>query len=335
MPAVPPKAKYAARVAVTRARGKVDPRERRIQATARRMGEELSERPVDESPHAGPQELRDLGRRYRLGGMETVDGRVPLLWWTIAENYGDLLSPWLVRRMTGVPVVYAPPNTDNCVAVGSIVNHSRRDSTVWGSGLMGWETKWLIPKAKKYAAVRGPITRSVLRNLGYEVPRVYGDPALLAPVYYYPEVDKTHEVGIVVRWSERQWQGMPVGDGVKLINLHSSDVEGVTRSIMSCERIVSSSLHGLVIADAYAIPNAWLNSDGGAGGSRPGGGEFKFYDYFASVNKLRHAQDFHASVGKELTPDYLLDQFWFDDQLIDFDHEALLDACPFVERAQS
>jgi pyruvyltransferase len=104
---------------------------------------------------------------------------------------------------------------------------------------------------------------------------------------------------------------------------------------MSCERIVSSSLHGLVIADAYGIPNAWLNSDGGAGGSRPGGGEFKFYDYFASVNKLRHAQDFHASVGKELTPDYLLDQFWFDDQLIDFDHEALLDACPFVERAQS
>jgi pyruvyltransferase len=323
------KAKYATRVATKLARQRLDPRERAAIAASRKHGEELSSRPHDDSPHVGPRELRDLAARYLLEPSLLVDGRVPLLWWTLAPNYGDLLSPWLVRRMTNTPVVYAPPKRTHVVAVGSIASNANRDSIVWGSGLMGFETKWRIPQAKQYAAVRGPITRSVLRNIGYPVPRVFGDPALLAPVYFYPEVQKTHEVGLVVRWSEKAWHNAPVAPDVKVINLHTSDVEGVTRDIMSCKHIVTSSLHGLILADSYGIPNAWLDSDSGAGGSRPGGGEFKFYDYFASVNKLRHSQRLDLAT-KELSADYLLRELEFNGDPIQFDHEALLDACPFL-----
>ncbi len=326
------KATYAATITANLARNRFSPKERAAQAASRARGEELSAALGEPLPYAGPPEYAALTRRYRAGGLAPVDGRIPLIWWTLAENYGDLLSPWLARRMTGLPVVYAPPRTENCVAVGSIVNHARGDSVVWGSGLMGWENKWRIPQARRYAAVRGPVTRSVLRNIGYDVPRVYGDPALLSPLYFHPAVEKTHEVGMVVRWSERAWQGMDVAPDVRLINLHSGDVEGVTAQIMACRRIVSSSLHGLIVADAYGIPNAWLNSDASAGGSRPGGGEFKFYDYFASVDKLRHSQDLDARPGSRLSADYVLEQLRFSDEPITFDHAALLDACPFLER---
>jgi pyruvyltransferase len=105
----------------------------------------------------------------------------------------------------------------------------------------------------------------------------------------------------------------------------------VIRDLMSCRAIASSSLHGLILADAYGLPNAWLDSDAGGGGSRPGGGEFKFYDYFASVDKLRHSQTLDLT-SEQLTGGRLHDRLDFDSADIAFDHVRLLDACPFLRR---
>ena len=106
-------------------------------------------------------------------------------------------------------------------------------------------------------------------------------------MHFWPEVEQTHEVGIVIRHSEHLWRDVAPDGAVKVIDFGSEDIDAVTRDILACRKIISSSLHGLVIADAYGIPNAWLGTDGRAGGSRPNGGEFKYLDYFASVNKLR------------------------------------------------
>lgn len=328
----PTKARYAARVATTLARRRLDPRERARIAASRAYGEEVSRLPADPAPYAGPSSCRAMVAAYEPDDTLMVDGALPLLWWTLAPNFGDLLSPWLASRMTGRPVVYAPPDTPHVVAVGSIASNARRDSIVWGSGLMGFETKWRIPRAGRYAAVRGPMTRSILRNIDYDVPRVYGDPALLAPLYFHPAVEKTHDVGLVVRWSERLWHEVSVGDDVRVVNLATSDVEGVIRALMSCRAIASSSLHGLILADAYGIPNAWLDSDASRGGSRPGGGEFKFYDYFASVDKLRHSQALDLA-SERLTAGRLRERLDFTGDDIAFDHGRLLDACPFLRRS--
>lgn len=320
------------RVATTLARRRLDPRERARIAASRTHGEEVSRLPLALSSDTSPSSHQALVAAYAPDDGLMVDGALPLLWWTLAPNFGDLLSPWLASRMTGRPVVYAPPRTPHVVAVGSIVSNARRDSIVWGSGLMGFETKWRIPRAGRYAAVRGPLTRSILRNIDYDVPRIYGDPALLAPLYFNPEVEKTHDVGLVVRWSERLWHDVSVGDDVKVINLATSDVEGVIRDLMACRAIASSSLHGLILADAYGLPNAWLDSDSAGGGSRPGGGEFKFYDYFASVDKLRHSQALDLA-SERLTADRLHDRLDFSGDDIQFDHGRLLDACPFLRRS--
>ncbi len=297
------------------------------------LGERLSV-PENEPEYAGPDHLRELRDSYRpADDLPLVDGRVPLVWWTDTPNFGDLLSPWLVGRIARRPVVFAPRNHPSYVAVGSVVTRARRDSTVWGSGSFGSERRSLFKSSAEYRAVRGPLTRSRLLDVGIDCPRVYGDPALLVPMHFWPEVEQTHEVGIVIRHSEHLWRDVAPDGAVKVIDFGSEDIDAVTRDILACRKIISSSLHGLVIADAYGIPNAWLGTDDRVGGSRPNGGEFKYLDYFASVNKLR--QPHHVDLrGESWTPESLAEKFEYDDRPIEFDYTALLDACPFVVRAR-
>ncbi len=89
------------------------------------------------------------------------------------------------------------------------------------------------------------------------------------------------------------------------------------------ENIVSSSLHGIILADAYGIPSAWLSSE------TPKGLEFKFYDYFLSVSKLQKPQMIDFS-GK-LTSADITRQLVFNESKIDFNEVELIQACPFIE----
>lgn len=323
------KAKYASSIVRERLAMRYGRARLATQQAAREAGESLSiTRPT---PYAGPHHLQKLAAEYRPAAVDGNTIATPLYWWTVAPNYGDLLSPWLLGKMGERPVAYTPTTAPGMMGIGSICGHATPESTVWGSGLMGWENKWRLRQAKRYAAVRGPITRSVLRNLGYDVPRTYGDPALLTPLYFWPEVEQEYEVGLVVRWSESSWHGLPVDSSVKLLNFGSSDVESVTRDLLRCKRVASSSLHGLILADAYGIPTAWLDSDSSAGGSRPGGGDFKFYDYLASVNKIQHPQQLEIAAGT-VTAEYLMNSLEFSADGIDYDHRQLLDSCPAIER---
>src|SRR5690606_5814540 len=58
-----------------------------------------------------------------------------------------------------------------------------------------------------------------------------------------------------------------------------SPIEELVDRVCECEVIASSSLHGLIVADAYEIPRVWLKlSDNILGG------EFKFLDYFSTTD---------------------------------------------------
>lgn len=251
------------------------------------------------------------------------DGKVPLIHWPVTPNFGDVLSPWLFGKITGREVLQNGGEIPSYIAIGSILNRVKDDTIVWGTGSFGPEPPRQINARAKYHAVRGPLTRARVLDRGGECPRIYGDPALLTPFFHRPEVEKTHEIGLVLRWSDSDWLDRSVGDGVKLIDLGTSDVERVLDDMLSCGRIITSSLHGLIIADAYGIPNAWLYSDS------PKGREFKFYDYFLSVDKVRHSTELDLT-KTDLAVDVLDAAFSYDDRDITFDPRALIGACPLL-----
>jgi len=67
------------------------------------------------------------------------------------------------------------------------------------------------------------------------------------------------------------------GDEVRLIDM-TGDLFKVVEDILSCRRIFSSSLHGLVLADAYEIPSCRLILS-----DLIIGGNFKYDDYYSGI----------------------------------------------------
>lgn len=209
----------------------------------------------------------------------------PLLMGKPKENYGDLLGKYLVEKISNKTVQFAHPKRNSFknifqpiyVTIGSILAHVNKKCIVWGSGIINENQ---IVKPAKFLAVRGPETRNVLIGQGYDVPEIYGDPAILLPDYYFPEVIKEHKLGIIphyVDYNEVVELFKDHKDFV-IIDLMTNDVEYTTKQILQCECIISSSLHGIIVSHAYGIPAIWTKFS-----DRLFGDNVKFKDYFKSV----------------------------------------------------
>lgn len=163
-------------------------------------------------------------------------------------NLGDVLNPVLLGKL-GVSVEWAPRHSAELLAIGSVIDATQPGMIVWGSGAMSRDAT-PHPDAT-YLAVRGPVTREIVIAAGGECPRIYGDPALLLPLVHATSVEKRHGVGFVRHYVD----GDPPPAHVDLeISPLNRNPLTVVDAIRSCETIVSSSLHGLVVAQAYGIP---------------------------------------------------------------------------------
>lgn len=185
------------------------------------------------------------------------------------ENIGDCLSEVILPFFlpNGFRLVDKYVEGKLC-AVGSIMDAVKDKDTVWGTGIIKEEERYNF-KNTKFLAVRGKLTRD--RISGVEVPEVYGDPALLLPLMYNPKIKKTKKVGYIYHYVDK----IP-GDSIS-VTLYWKDF---IDKVLECEKIVSSSLHGLIIAEAYGIPATWkVYSD------RIVGGEFKFHDYLTGTGR--------------------------------------------------
>tara|TARA_R100000935_G_scaffold7556_6_gene15998 strand:- start:3874 stop:4689 length:816 start_codon:yes stop_codon:yes gene_type:complete len=217
---------------------------------------------------------------------------IPLFWWSEIkflfkkkENYGDLLSKYLVEKISGRKVKWVHPKKQpwykwdkrNYVTIGSVIHHASKDSIVWGSGII--DKKQFIKKAD-FRAIRGPQTRKYLLELGYECPEVYGDPALLLPKYYHPEVEKKRKIGIIPHYHDFKFvlENYKNDPEILVIDLMTLDVEEVTRQILSCEKTISSSLHGIIVSHAYGIPSIWVEFS-----NKIFGDGIKYRDYLESL----------------------------------------------------
>ena len=118
---------------------------------------------------------------------------------------------------------------------------------------------------------------------GGTCPEIYADPALLLPKFC-PSVEKKHKVGFVPHYHHQSLANQILASNLdwRWIDVVNTDPLVVAREISSCEKIVSTSLHGLIAAHAYGIPSCHLS----LGGKLFGDGS-KFKDFYASV-ELEH-----------------------------------------------
>ena len=140
--------------------------------------------------------LKPLANKYVLlqPGVRAKQNRVNLNYWSESPNLGDAISPVVVEHLLnsrGFSLDNEIVGIKHLCAIGSVITAGAQDCTIWGSGILNPKLLYRVEKRElDIRAVRGPVTRSLLMEYGYEVPAVYGDPAVFMPEIYVSENKK-------------------------------------------------------------------------------------------------------------------------------------------------
>lgn len=251
-----------------------------------------------------------------------------ILGYTRKNNLGDDLNFYILAALSNKKIFSAPNlliKCPNILFIGSILQkYINNDSIIWGAGTID---EYAFPTSRPHLikAVRGPLTRQWLIKNNIDCPTVYSDPALLLPLIYRPKIKKVYKYGIIphyVDWNSNgvEYLSKILGDSnIKMINMAEyKSCESVINEIIQCEYVISSSLHGIIISDAYNIPNIWVEFSNNVYGNG-----FKFRDYFLSVNR----QD-----KNPLKVDNKLDSKEIDLCISKY-QKPLIDVVPFLQNA--
>lgn len=219
--------------------------------------------------------------------LQATDTIPQLFYWHESfVNFGDFLSHKVVERITGNPVPiynkqqqYKKPKF---LAIGSILSFARQNDIVWGAGINGklLDAKHYLFTKLDIRAVRGPLTRQFLQKYcNIFCPEIYGDPALLTP-YLFPEFKRKKEPRlpyvIIPHYSERH---LFENIQPELLVDPTKDWRSIIKKILNSKFVISTSLHGIIVAEAFGIPARLLRVTN----NEP---LFKFHDYYLGSGRL-------------------------------------------------
>ena len=178
-------------------------------------------------------------------------------WGRGLNNFGDCLSPDILKHYGLTPVYVPNEKKSDIVLAGSILQWIDSDYCGYIVGTGGDNIKYSFPNAK-VLAVRGEKT---LANLEYKNNKVIlGDPGFLMSYVFPEKVHQKYDLGIIphfVDWNTENinnWRNSFKKENILFINPLGNPKDIITK-IKKCKCIVSSSLHGLIIADTFHIPN--------------------------------------------------------------------------------
>jgi len=218
--------------------------------------------------------------------------RIKIYYWKTRPNFGDSLTPLLLKKFSRLESEWAEPEDAELVAVGSVIDKLPEDwsGIIAGSGKLHEKTKVNFPNAR-ILGLRGPLTaKGVKGNFAL------GDPALLCDELIGNQ-DKEYDLGIVLHWTDKTLEQNPIFKKYNpLIIRVSDDPLEVIRQIGLCKKIVSSSLHVIIVADAFGIPRRIEIPPRALSHPHQEGGLFKWHDYSASI-------DMKLEIGVTQEPD--------------------------------
>lgn len=244
----------------------------------------LSKDQDDYCKFSSKKSLRFLGKRLR----NRTTKPIKLFWWRYEPpyilNFGDEITGYILRGIWGRSVEWAPKKDADLIATGSILDSTlteERDKPlyVWGSGLIR-DGEGYSGKDLRIFAVRGPITRDRVAP-GANI--ALGDPGLLSNLVFSSSKKRTYRIGIVAHYIDLNLPSIAEiskrSDVLLISPLQTPDK--VAKDITSCRIVVSSSLHGLIFADSFSIPNYWMPLS-----DKLAGGDYKFKDYYESTGRV-------------------------------------------------
>lgn len=212
--------------------------------------------------------LTDIFNSLIKGGDDVGSSRdfpcVELFYWTPSGkrlNFGDHLAKVIVTKILADHNHLLDEETDRSrglFAVGSIIHFASTDDVIWGSGINGKvDVKEHQFETLDVRAVRGPLTRAFLMERGIDVPTIYGDPALLMPTLFPGRFNRNPQSNYVV---VPNMHDVDIAEKANQQNVISplSTWNRCIEDILKGELVISSSLHGLVIAEAYGVPARYL-----------------------------------------------------------------------------
>ena len=221
------------------------------------------------------------------------------LYWFGSSNFGDAVNTDLYHAITGCAPVWSD-KSPKIIAIGSLAQCARPGDIIWGAGCMSEDAELHHDHTTRILATRGPLTD---KQLGSET--IHGDPVTLLPKFFPMKEEKKYPLGFIPHYADYE-EFMKMNLKGKIINIFDPPLE-VIKQVCQCERVISSSLHGVIVAEAYGIPAGWVKSDNVAGNG------FKFRDYYLGT-------------GRDVKPIAWSDGFDWQEPTFD---NSLLSVCPF------
>ena len=229
--------------------------------------------------------------------------KINLIYWIHGNNFGDLLSPFIIEQLSGKKIIHKElykfkklqlrdiiqalfhrdfskirtnlfPWQNNLMAIGSILKWGNKKTKIWGSGFLSESDSF---NGGKIYALRGEFSNSKLEKMGYKGCKTFGDPALLLPLIIPFHKKSCKLLGIIPHFQDFETIKRNHGKYYDIISLETTNIIDKIKEITSYSYILSTSLHGIIVAHAYGIPAIWIQQN------KIDGDGIKFKDYFSSI----------------------------------------------------
>lgn len=267
-------------------------------------------------------------------------------------NAGDLLNIPIIEDLFGYRVKRRTYLTGEMSAIGSGLDHFTYSDNVfiaaaqclagflcpkiviWGTGFIfnNVHDNSFFRKKVSVAAVRGELTKKRMEKiLGYRLDIPLADAGILSSYLLKEKVEKKYKVGII---PHRLDYDNPIILNLKNRYSHSSIINmrdkplSVIRKIAECECVISSSLHGLIIADSLFIPNKHMVVS-----SKLLGDGFKFDDYYSAYGLEHKFVDLRSAAIPEI--DSIFNDYQLTTEMVDKKKREMIDAFPYPHVSQT
>ncbi|GAA5000608.1 polysaccharide pyruvyl transferase family protein [Acinetobacter puyangensis] len=206
-------------------------------------------------------------------------------------NVGDELAIKIVKEILAFRDInenFFRNRKGKLLSIGSVMHFAKNGDVIWGTGVNGKVNENLHTFSRlDVRAVRGPRTAKFLKERGITVKEVYGDPALLTPLFFpkeaFVENEPERDFIIIPHMSEMAEFSKSYSEEVLCSPLQLS--YPFLKKLLSAKQVYSSSLHGIILAEAYGIPVVWLQSANGED-------DFKYHDYYEGTGRFSYEETF-------------------------------------------